>query len=515
MTTTPIARQRVDADRHVPGLARQWAWFFGLAVVGVGIAVGMPILVVALLVVMLLVAVFYLSPGDATTVLSLAVASMFIIPQRYVFKPLGAAGTPALLLGVAALLWWLVSRMNGTSLGAGYNPVRIGVGIVMFAMLVAYAAGFTRPLVPLEGRNADRTLITWFGYAGLLLLSTDGVTSLKRLDVLLRRMVWGGAYMSFVALTQFFSKNRLDLAKLVHPPGLAFNAPTALTAASTFTRGGFYRVAGTAEHPIEFSVVAAALLPLAVHYAFADTDRSVLARWAPVGLMGFAMPLSLSRSGFLGLGLAGICFLPAIPAARRLQLAAIGIVTVAMMTAVVHGLLGTVLSFVLKASKDNSITARTGRYTEINLYFTQRPIFGRGFGTFVPSLYDFMDNQYFLTVLEAGLVGLIAILLFFFSGLATARVIRKRCVDPRARSLSQALFAGVIVHVATFATYDALVFPTTGMTLFLTIGAVGALWRLTRQEQLLHLAPLGAFRPWTVAPRPTGRRRARSSTEPR
>ena len=237
-------------------------------------------------------------------------------------------------------------------------------------------------------------------------------------------------------------------------------------------------------HPIEFAVVLAAILPIAIHYAFADTQRGLLARWTPVVIMGFAMPLALSRSGFLALALAGICILPALPATRRLHLAALALVAMAAMTAVVPGLLGTIKGFFFEASHDPSISARTQDYHYLNTFFSQRPFTGRGFGTFVPTVYDFLDNQYLLTAIEAGVIGVVCLLLFLFSGMAAAQVVRKYSTDRATRSLAQALFVGIVVHAVTFATYDALAFPTTGMTLFLIIGAAGALWRLTRAERL-------------------------------
>jgi cell division protein FtsW (lipid II flippase) len=229
--------------------------------------------------------------------------------------------------------------------------------------------------------------------------------------------------------------------------------------------------------------VAVAILPIALHFAFHDRHRGIIARWTPVILIGFAMPLAISRSGFLGLALAGLCFLPTIPATRRLQLAAVGVGAMAAMSVVVPGLLGTVKAFFEKAGQDNSISARTQDYQYLNSFFSQRPVTGRGFGTFVPTLYDFLDNQYLLTAIEAGTIGVACLLLFLFSGMATARVVARRSTDPVSKSLAQALFAGVVVHAATFATYDALVFPTTGMTLFLTVGAAGALWRLCRESR--------------------------------
>jgi hypothetical protein len=465
--------------------AHPWAWVFGLIALGMALTIGVPLLVAACLGAIFLAAVFYLSPGDATTVLSLALTALFVIPQRYVFSPLGAAGTPAILLGVGAFIWWVVTRMNGTSPGSGgYNPTRVGLGILLFGMLMSYVAAFSRPLQTIESSNADRTLIIWIGYSGFLLLCADGITGRDRLDVLLRRLTWGGSYLALVALLQFFTRERIDLAKLLVPPGLKFNAPEALISRDAYLRGDFYRVAGTAEHPIEFSVVVAAILPIAVHYAFADRHRGVLARWTPVVIMGFAMPLALSRSGFLALGLAGICLLPALPATRRFQLGALGLMGMAAMTAAVPGLLGTIKSFIFHANVDPSISARTQDYHYLNTFFSERPWTGRGFGTFVPKLYDFLDNQYLLTAIEAGVIGVACLLLLLFAGLATAQVVRKYSPDPTTRSLAQALFAGIVVHAATFATYDALVFPTTGMSLFLIIGAIGALWRLTRPDRL-------------------------------
>lgn len=454
------------------------AWAAGLSAVGVALALGSPLAVALSLFGVFIAAVFFLSPGDPTTVLTLGVAALFVIPQRFVFEPLGAAGTPALMIGVAALVWWLVTRLSGSPQSAGYNPIRIAVGILMGSVLVGYISGWAKPMPLIEGSNADRTLIVWLGYCGYLLLTCDGITTRERLDTLLRRVVDGAAFMAVVALLQFFAS--FDLSAVIQPPGLSYNAPEFT---SSFARGTFTRVSGTAMHPIEFSVVVASLLPIAIHYAFADTHRSALRRWAPVGLMGFAMPLAVSRSGFLALFLAAACIIPSLPAGRRMQVIALGLGGGALMTVAVPGLLGTVRSFFSGAANDPSITARTSDYAYLDTFLEQWPFTGLGFGRFTPVVYDFLDNQYLLTTIETGLIGLVGLVVFVVSGLVTAQVVRKRAtatvVD---RSLAQACFGAILAHTATFATYDALLFPTTGMVVFLLIGAVGALWRLTRPQ---------------------------------
>ncbi|MPY95920.1 MAG: hypothetical protein GEV08_23545 [Acidimicrobiia bacterium] len=456
------------------------AWAAGIGAVGTAVAIGAPILVAVALFGVFIAAVFYLSPGDPTTVLTLGVAAMFVIPQRFVFEPLGAAGTPALLIGVAALVWWLVTRLGTNPQAAGYNPIRIATAILMGTVLLAYVSGWAKPMPFIEGSNADRTLIMWLGYCGYLLLSCDGITSRARLDALMRRVVDGAAFMATVALLQFFAK--FDLSASIQPPGLSYNDPLF---DGSYARSTFTRVMGTAMHPIEFSVIVASLLPVAIHYAFADTHRNLVRRWAPVALMGFAMPLAISRSGFLALFLAAACFIPALPPGRKTQVVALGAAGGALMTVAVPGLLGTIRSFFTGAATDPSVTARTDDYQYLDTFFNQWPFTGLGFGRFTPSVYDVLDNQYLLTIIDSGVIGLIGLLLFLVSGLVTAQVIRKRpTADASARSLAQACFGGILAHVATFATYDALVFPTTGMVLFLLIGVVGALWRLTRPRPL-------------------------------
>ena len=91
--------------------------------------------------------------------------------------------------------------------------------------------------------------IIWLGYVGITLLAADGITSRHRLDVVLRRVVWGGSYMCFVAMLQWFIN--VDLARLLAPPGLFYNA-AANESRDLFLRGSFFRVSGTAMHPIEF-----------------------------------------------------------------------------------------------------------------------------------------------------------------------------------------------------------------------------------------------------------------------
>ena len=112
-------------------------------------------------------------------------------------------------------------------------------------------------------------------------------------------------------------------------------------------------------------------------------------------------------------------------------------------------------------------------------YFWQSPFFGRGFSTFIPTIYRTLDNQYLGTLVEIGIIGILGMLVLFFGSMLTGFRIRARSSDPSTRSLAISLIAAVAVVTITFFTYDGFGFPMGTETLFLVVGAIGALDRLS------------------------------------
>ncbi len=48
---------------------------------------------------------------DAVTVLTWYAVALFLIPASQIVRPLGASGTPAMILGLMMLGWWGLARM--------------------------------------------------------------------------------------------------------------------------------------------------------------------------------------------------------------------------------------------------------------------------------------------------------------------------------------------------------------------------------------------------------------------
>jgi O-antigen ligase len=146
----------------------------------------------------------------------------------------------------------------------------------------------------------------------------------------------------------------------------------------------------------------------------------------------------------------------------------------------VPGLIGTLTSLVSSIGSDSSTVTRTDDYSVIGEGLAAHPLFGQGFGTYLPQNYRILDNQYLLSLMETGLIGVAALLVVLVSGWVLARKARKASDDPVTRHLAQCFAASMAVAMASYATFDAFSFPMAASLTFLCLGCSGALWRITR-----------------------------------
>lgn len=412
---------------------------------------------------------------DAVSATVLFVAFAFLIPARYTFSPIGAAGRPGVLLGLVLLFWWAVTRAVPNMSHRTGNPVRRATLVFFVVFLMAYAGGLARALPFLEANGMDRALLITASLIGVTLVVTDGIPDRQRLDHLLRRVVLLGSVMAAFGHIQFFIGT--NLAENIRLPGMSLNREFFEVEA----RNAFTRVNATATHPIEFGVLMGMLLPLALHYALhPPSKRSRPAYWIMVALIATAGPMSVSRSSIVAIGAALVVV--AIGWNRRQRRIALLVSVPAMLafSSAVPGLLGTLRNLFSGWGDDSSIQYRTNDYDLIFEFVSERPLFGRGPGTFLPSRYFVVDNQYLITLVTTGIVGFIGMMLFAGTAVATAYRIRRRSQDAETRHLALALLASLAAAAAASATYDslALAYSVFSSIFFVIIGAIGALWRV-------------------------------------
>ncbi|MFI1282064.1 O-antigen ligase family protein [Streptomyces sp. NPDC020858] len=410
---------------------------------------------------------------DATALLSCYLALAFFIPSNLTLPGMGGVGTPANVFALLCLFWYLAAWLTGRLRpAAGTRLPRVVMCLLAFSVLASYLANATRGSSHKEVLAADRGLIGLLVWVSLVVLVSAGIQDRDRLDVLLRRAVVMGAVVAAIGYYDFFTAT--NIADKISIPGLQ----SSVAQITTLDRGSFTRPRSTTAQPLEFGGMLAILLPFAVQQAFDPVRRhlSTLRRWGPVVLMGGALPLTVSRTSIIGALIVVLVMVLRWKPERRW--AAIGLLlgSVVCFKVIVPGLIGTITTLFgsFLANSDSSTQARTVKYSAIVPYLGERPLFGRGFGTFLPELFFFTDNQYMLTLAEMGLVGLLALLVLLFTGIHQGGAIRRLARTESDRELGQAFFASALVSLVISATFDALSFPMFAGMFFLTIAAGGS-----------------------------------------
>ena len=395
------------------------------------------------------------------------------LPANLVLLPLGGIGAPATIFGVLTFVWYLLTLLRPGALASGFNPARLAVLVFALAMLLGYGTGLAKPLSPLEAGGSGRALIIYVGYVGLGLYVVDAVRDRRHLDRLLNVIVVGVSGMALMGMLQFITD--VGPTSYIQVPGL-----TLLESDIDASRSLFTRVQATAAHPIEFGVVLAVILPVALHLAIQGSGGRPPSRWrwVPVVLLLVATPMTVSRSSVLGIAVGAGILAVSWSARFRLNAAVGALVLLVAMRAAFPGLLGTLRSMFVFFGDDPSISGRTDDYPQVVEFVTADPWLGRGLGSFVPEQHFFLDNEYLGILITTGVVGLVSILVLFVVTIGTGRGVYHHAQDPVARSLGQALAASAAVTAFTWITYDGLAFRMHAGLAFILMGAVGALWRL-------------------------------------
>ncbi len=411
------------------------------------------------------------------TLLTLYVFFLMAIPSRYTFGPLGGAGAPSTVLGAVLFLGYLFYWLHPSSrIDKGPQPVRRAGVVFLCAVLAAYIAANLHKLPALEMNGADRGIIMTCGWLGIMLVAADSITTLDRLKTLIRRIVFGATAMAILGMTQFFTG--FDLAKYIVVPGLIANQPYT----DISTRGTVNRPAATAIHPIEFGFVLAMVLPLAIHQARYAPPGLRFRRWLQVALIAATLPMTVSRSAILGLAVGLIVILPTWPRRERWVAYVAGIFGLAVLRTVIPGLIGTLRTLFLElgSGSDTSTQSRTAAFGHAAPLLSAHPLFGQGFGTFLPYTLFYTDDQYLNSLIEIGAVGLVSLIAMFITAWVVTRRARRLTTDPELRHLCECLAACAAVALITYATFDALYFPMAAGLTFLVLGCAGAAYRLVR-----------------------------------
>jgi O-antigen ligase len=420
------------------------------------------------------------SRSDAILLLQVFALAVMVIPSDTVIPAIGAAGYPASLVGVFVFAVFLVSVLFGFhELTRHRHPIRGVLCVFWVAVLASYLFMDRGRLTGIQIASADRMLIRFAVITGIALVAAEWLRSLDDAMRVVRVLCWGAAFCGLVAVLQFWMS--LDLAEYLRQlPGFVVNHDNpAITA-----RGSLNRVAGTATTSIEMGVTAGMLIPLAVCLGLYDRDKSPFKRWAPLTMITLGVATSVSRSAIVTVVVAFAVLVVLMPPRQRL--AALCGLPIALggifMSA--HGLIGVLSSFFAEASNDPSVQYRTHDYPVAERLWQEAPWFGQGPGTYIPvDSLNIFDNQYLNSVVELGVVGVLALAAFLLVPALVALAARRASTTPELRLLCAALAgAGFGAAVCAF-TFDSFSFPMVVNVYALVIGVTGACWRMAVAER--------------------------------
>lgn len=420
---------------------------------------------------------------------------LLCIPTRLVVGPIGAPGTPANLVAMAGLLWWVCAVLGGLNPRRGLSPIRVAIGIFAICVLISFVAGhfagwyqpadihqrsdrLWRPQSAAQvavsvGSAADRGLLALAGWIGVALVTAEGIRSWRELERLIAWIVGAATFVASLGILQYFTG--INLAGYFQIPGLT---PLSDFGAA-LSRSDLNRIVSTSGHPIELGVIMAALLPLALHRSLFSGRRIT---WVPTLLIGLAALMSVSRSAIVVATLALLVMFLGWP--NRWRLAALVALPVAGVIGPVAlpGLLGTIRSLFTNLENDPSVAGRTDDYALVMGMVAEHPLFGQGLFTFIPMIYRTIDNQALVILLEIGIVGALAFATLVVVGVFSALTPRWSNASDRQRHLGLAVAASLLGVVISYGTFDALGFrQVAGMT-FLLVGLTGTVWYLVRDD---------------------------------
>jgi O-antigen ligase len=415
----------------------------------------------------------------AVLLLQVFAVALFVIPSDTVIKAIGAGGYPAALVAMFGFAAYAVVTLLGFHNPlARHHPIRAVLCVLWLSVLVSYVLMDRSALTIPEMASADRLLMLLAVITGVALIAAEFLGSLEDIRRVLRVLCWGGAFCGIVAALQFWMS--LDLAAYLRDlPGFSINFDDVAIA----TRGGLNRVSGTSIYPIELGVVAGMLLPLAIYLAIHDGVGSLRQRWVRVGLIALAIPVSVSRSGVVSVAVAvGVLVVLMPPPQRLLAICALPFSLAAIfMTA--PGLIGTLATFFGAGTNDASVASRVSDYPMVERFLEQAPLFGQGGWTYFPdNAIDILDNQFLKSAIELGLVGVVALGIFFLVPAITALGARRQSVDPELRLLCAALAGAALAAFACSFTFDSLSYPMFTGLYALVIGLIGSAWQLAFAE---------------------------------
>jgi hypothetical protein len=377
------------------------------------------------------------------------------------------------LLAPLALLW-VVTMLTG-----GHQLQRLRSYWLFLALLLLVAAAGVSIVVNLDtlvlNGEADTAIRRSLLLVGYVLVFIMVATTFRR-DEVRALLVWFVLLASITALGTLY-EFRFDTNPFYAIADAVLPAPFEVRPAPV-KEWWMPRdlIVGPAEHPLSLAVVMSLALPFAV---------VGLLRY-PRGIrnLAYVIALTLVCAGAVASLRKTAVVMPAVAFSllvllrprgmiKLLPLGALVLLGIQVLAPSALGQLNTLLTRTT-LSQDASTQGRTADYDAVGPDVWANPWFGRGWGSYEPSTYRFIDNQYLITWIDSGVFALCAYLLVLAAVLWTT----KRLLTSGNREnviLGGAIFSAACSFIVCNLLFDTLSFPIAPYIFFYIVGCAAAL----------------------------------------
>lgn len=397
------------------------------------------------------------------------------------------------LMGIGLL--WLLWMVN--------EPLPLPYGLPAISGLVLITLVAVAPFIHWPGldsfqRNgAERGLFRMFVFVTLFLAAYHIAFRLRTGLILLGVIVGATVGQALFAIYELITEQPVTFLDSIATSIGLIEDPLSVRLAfdGVFERlTGELRATATAPHPIVLSaVIAVGLLVAGVWLLYAKTTRAKVVLAIAAGILMIGLPVANSRTGFVIVVLLTLPLLVLlIEKTPKIITWAVPLVfATAIAFAVSPGTPRLLLNSFTNPGADPNTTVRLERFARIPELLEPRPFLGAGYLTYDPQI-QFFDNAYNLALIELGIIGLIAAVVFFI-----ACLIRTWTGAVRAKGTEAVLpIAGVIGTLAVLAgglTFDAWTFdqffPTCLILMGLGLGRSAVILRRNNEAEILVNRP--------------------------
>jgi hypothetical protein len=414
----------------------------------------------------------------------------------FALEPYRAALTLLIAAWVAALLVDPKVQFRRSFLD---RPVLAVLGVTLASVVVN-----RHRILELEVDSVvTKSLIFLLGFFLFFWVIVSVVRTLADVEFVVRGLVLAGAFITVFALVEARTGFSIfDLLVRALPGSGRATAPDPTIVLPT--RGGRFRIFGSAQHPIELSAIMSMLVPLGLYIAY--TTRKAF-WWAMCGLLLVGALVSLSRTGVIMLvAIVGVfVWLRPTETVRLWPLLPPMVVVVHFMApGVLRELLSSFFPAGGLAAQQQEATVGSGRLSSLGPALdvvAQHPILGGGYGTRIPlgpNANSFIVDDMWLSLgMEVGILGVAVWLWLFIRFIRRSSRVAKEDRSRRGWFMT-AVTAAVLSYAIGMLTFDTLSFiqVTFLLVIVLALGTtqIENVWELKLRELPAKLRELPAQR---------------------